>query len=439
MADVNCPIRPEDGSFGHLRSSDADFNNNEPWNNDHDDNGIFEPLAVVGLSLKFPQDATTPETFFQMMMEKRCVMRKWPTDRINIEAFYSPTNDSVDTIPFLGGHFLKDPLEKFDAPFFSLTASEAKAMDPQQRLLLETAYRALENAGIPLERAVGSNTSVHTGCFSDDYRMTLSKDPSTLPRYTATGVAPSMLAARLSWFFNFTGPCVNLDSACSSSMVAFDLACQGLRNRETNMALVGGANVILGLEMSLPLSNMNFLSHDSRCFSFDHRANGYGRGEGFGVVVIKRLSDAIRDGDTIRAVVRSTGSNQDGRTPGITQPSMEAQLSLIRRTYAKAGLDMGPTRYVEAHGTGTRIGDPVEAEAIGKAFGKYRSQIDPLFIRGAVKSNIGHLEGASGIAGIIKAILVLESAVIPPNANFEKLNPNIDADGLNIAVGRVIY
>ncbi|KAI4277764.1 MAG: hypothetical protein LQ337_001522 [Flavoplaca oasis] len=177
---------------------------------------------------------------------------------------------------------------------------------------------------------------------------------------------------------------------------------------------------------------MNFLSHDSRCFSFDHRANGYGRGEGFGVVVIKRLSDAIQDGDTIRAVVRSTGSNQDGRTPGITQPSMEAQLSLVRRTYAKAGLDMGPTRYVEAHGTGTRIGDPVEAEAIGKAFRKYRSQLDPLFI-GAVKSNIGHLEGASGIAGIIKAILVLESAVIPPNANFEKLNPNIDADGLNIA------
>ncbi|KAL9636598.1 MAG: hypothetical protein Q9204_002194, partial [Flavoplaca sp. TL-2023a] len=416
MVDVNYPIRPEDGSFDHLRSSDTDFDNNEPGNNDHKENGTFEPLAVIGLSLKFPHDATTPEKFFQMMMEKRCVMRKWPTDRVNIEAFYSPTNDTVDTIPFLGGHFLKEPLEKFDAPFFSLTASEAKAMDPQQRLLLETAYRALEN-----------------GCFSDDYKMTLSKDPSTLPRYTATGVAPSMLAARLSWFFNFTGPCVNLDSACSSSMVAFDLACQGLRNRETNMALVGGANVILGLEMSLPLSNMNFLSHDSRCFSFDHRANGYGRGEGFGVVVIKRLSDAIQDGDTIRAVVRSTGSNQDGRTPGITQPSMEAQLSLIRRTYAKAGLDMGPTRYVEAHGTGTRIGDPVEAEAIGKAFRKYRSQLDPLFIRGAVKSNIGHLEGASGIAGIIKAILVLESALIPPNANFEKLNPNIDADGLNIA------
>ncbi|KAL8860211.1 MAG: hypothetical protein Q9178_003475 [Gyalolechia marmorata] len=420
------------GSIGPRQHKDSHLQDEEPSDDQKCRNGTFEPLAVVGLSLKFPEDATTPDAFFQMLLDRRCVMSEWPKDRVNVEAFHNPLNDTVDTVPFRGGHFLKEPLGKFDAPFFTITSSEANAMDPQQRLLLETAYRALENAGIPLEKAFGSNTSVHTGSFGDDYKLNLIKDPMTLPMYTATGVAPSMLAARLSWFFNFTGPCVNLDSACSSSMMAFDLACQGLRNGETDMALVGGANVVLGLEMSLPLSNMNFVSHDSRCFSFDHRANGYGRGEGFGVVVVKRLSDALQNGDTIRAVVRSTGSNQDGHTPGITQPSTEAQLCLIRRTYEKAGLDMRPTRYVEAHGTGTRIGDPVEAGAIGTAFRDFRTSSEPLFI-GAVKSNVGHLEGASGIAGIIKAILVLESAVIPPNANFEGLNPNIDADGLKIA------
>ncbi|KAL8902861.1 MAG: hypothetical protein Q9207_004326 [Kuettlingeria erythrocarpa] len=425
------PIALLNGSTSPHQHNEYHLQDKEPRNDQQCRDGTLEPLAVVGLSLKFPEDATTPDAFFQMLLDRRCVMSEWPKDRVNVEAFHNPLNDTVDTIPFRGGHFLKEPLGKFDAPFFTLTSSEANAMDPQQRLLLETAYGALENAGIPLEKAFGSNTSVHTGSFGDDYKLNLIKDPMTLPMYTATGVAPSMLAARLSWFFNFTGPCVNLDSACSSSMMAFDLACQGLRNRETDMALVGGANLVLGLDMSLPLSNMNFVSHDSRCFSFDHRANGYGRGEGFGAVVVKRLSDALRNGDTIRAVVRSTGSNQDGHTPGITQPSTEAQLRLIRRTYEKAGLDMGPTRYVEAHGTGTRIGDPVEAGAIGTAFRDFRSSCDPLFI-GTVKSNIGHLEGASGIAGIIKAILVLESAVIPPNANFERLNPNIDADGLRI-------
>ncbi|KAL8846747.1 MAG: hypothetical protein Q9221_008190 [Calogaya cf. arnoldii] len=411
------PIALQDGGIGQRRHSDYDLLHGKPRDDQQQINGTFEPLAVVGLSLKFPEDATTPDAFFQMLLDRRCVMSEWPKDRVNVEAFHDPLNDTVDTIPFRGGHFLKEPLGNFDAPFFTLTSSEANAMDPQQRLLLETAYRALENAGIPLEKAFGSNTSVHTGSFGDDYKLNLTKDPMTLPMYTATGVAPSMLAARLSWFFNFTGPCVNLDSACSSSMMAFDLACQGLRNRETDMALVGGANVVLGLDMSLPLSNMNFVSRNSRCFSFDHRANGYGRGEGFGVVVVKRLSDALPNGDTIRAVVRSTGSNQDGHTPGITQPSTDAQLRLIRRTYEKAGVDMGPTRYVEAHGTGTRIGDPVEAGAIGTAFREFRTSSDPLFI---------------GIAGIIKAILVLESAVIPPNANFERLNPNIDADGLRI-------
>ncbi|MCJ1386254.1 hypothetical protein MMC17_009380 [Xylographa soralifera] len=359
----------------------------------------YEPIAVIGFSLKFPQDATSSEAFWKMMTEKRCSMTEWPKERLNLDAFYHPDSSRPDTIPFKGGHFLEEPLGNFDAPFFSITPNEAAAIDPQHRLLLETAYRAFENAGISLEKASGSKTSVYTGCFADDYRLGIVKDPDLLPTYSATGVAITMLAARLSWFFNLSGPCVNLDSACSSSMMALDLACQGLRNKDSDMALVGGANLLISLEFSLMLSNMGFISHDSRSFSFDHRGNGYGRGEGLGVIVLKRLTDALRDGDTIRAVVRSTGSNQDGRTPGITQPNQEAQEILINDTYAKAGLDMQTTRYVEAHGTGTSIGDPIEASAIGRAFRKYRSAKEPMYI-GAVKSNIGHLEGASGVADI---------------------------------------
>ncbi|KAF2468466.1 reducing type I polyketide synthase [Lindgomyces ingoldianus] len=392
---------------------------------------LLEPLAVIGFSLKFPEEATSPEAFWQMLVEKRCAMTEIPKDRINIDAFYSPDKTRDDTIYPRGGHFLKESLGLFDAPFFSITSAEAAAMDVQQRTLLETAYRALENAGIPLEKANGSKTSVHTGSFTDDYRQMVFKDNDTLPKYAATGVAISILANRLSWFFNLTGPSIHLDSACSSSMMALDMACQGLRNGDADMALVAGASNILGLEPYLFLGNMGFLSPDSRCWSFDSRANGYARGEGCGVVVIKRLSDALRDGDTIRGVIRSTGSNSDGRTPGITQPSAQAQEILIRECYEKAGLDLGVTRFFEAHGTGTAIGDPIEVGAIGAAFSKYRSPEDPLYI-GAVKSNIGHLEGASGIAGLIKTIICLEKGVIPPNTNFEKPNPKIDAPALNI-------
>ena len=286
-------------------------------------------------------------------------------------------------------------------------------------------------AGMPIEKVNGSKTSVYTGSFADDYRTMTMKDPEGIPTHAATGTSISILANRLSWFFNFKGPSVHLDSACSSSMMALDIACQGLRNDDSDMSLVAGSNTAYALEQYLLLANMNMLSADGRCYSFDDRANGYARGEGFGVLVLKRLVDAIKDGDTIRAVIRSTGCNSDGRTPGITQPSGDAQEALIRETYSRAGLDLGSTRFFEAHGTGTALGDPTEASGIGAAFGKFRSPDEPLYV-GAVKSNIGHLEGASGVAGIIKTILALEKGVIPPNTNFERMNPRIDAPGLNI-------
>ncbi|KAL2871600.1 type I polyketide synthase [Aspergillus lucknowensis] len=393
---------------------------------------VLEPIAVIGLSLKFPQDATSPAAFWQMLMEKRCATTEVPADRYNIDAFHGLDTGRTNQVRPRGGHFIKEDLTLFDAPFFSITSTEAASMDVQQRQLLECVYRALENAGLPIDKVDGSNTSVYTGSFADDYRLMTMRDHDSLPRYAATGSSISILANRVSWFYNLRGPSLQVDTACSSSLVALDLACQGLIMGEADTAIVAGSNTLLGMDTSLILSNMNFLSPDSRCWSFDHRGNGYARGEGFGVLVLKRMSDALRDGDVIRAVIRSTGSNSDGRTPGIAQPSGDAQEKLIRETYAKANLDPSVTRFFEAHGTGTAVGDPIEASAIGAVFGRHRSPDEPLYV-GAVKSNVGHLEGASGVAGVIKTVLALERGIVPPNTNFEKLNPRIDAPMLGLA------
>ncbi|KAF4629252.1 hypothetical protein G7Y89_g8896 [Cudoniella acicularis] len=362
------------------------------------DDDILEGLAIVGFALRFPQEAVDAESFWTMLMEGRCAMTEFPSDRINLDAFYHPDSDRLGTIPLKGGHFLQEAVDVFDATFFSITGEEAAGLDPQHRILLETTYLALENAGIPMEKIARTKTSVHTGCFTSDYTSLFSKDPDVPSKYAGVGTAAAMLANRISWFFDLTGPSVNLDSACSSSMMALDIACQGLWNGDIPMAIVAGSNLVFGLDYFACLSNMGFLSTSSRCFSFDNRANGYARGEGVGVLIIKRIRDAIRDGDPIRAVIRSTGSNQDGHTPGVTQPSKDSQEQLIRDTYSKAGLSMHNTMFFESHGTGTLIGDPTEASAIGAAFGRQHTEDQPLII-GAVKANIGHLEGASGVAG----------------------------------------
>ena len=227
---------------------------------------------------------------------------------------------------------------------------------------------------------------------------------------------------------------MNLDSACSSSLSALHFACEDLLHGVSNMSVVGGCNLVFHPDILLTMSNMSFLSQDSRCWSFDHRANGYARGDGFGVLILKRLSDALKENLTIRAIIRATGLNQDGRTNGgITQPSGEAQKALIRDTFRKSNLDMKAVRFFEAHGTGTAIGDPIEASAIGECFRHYRSEEEPLIV-GAVKSNIGHLEGGSGVAGVIKTIFILEKGLIPPNTGFEKVNPRIDTRRLRIKV-----
>ncbi|KAH8730005.1 hypothetical protein GQ44DRAFT_673662 [Phaeosphaeriaceae sp. PMI808] len=393
------------------------------------------PIAIVGMAFQFPDDAEDVRSFMSMLMQARCASRDFPKDRLNGDVLYHPDASRGDSIPLRGGHFLNQSLGAFDAPFFSISASEAEAMDPQSRALLETSYRALENAGIPIETVSGSNTSVYTGNLGDDYKFFSAQDIEQNSRYGMVGMT-GLLSGRLSWFFNLKGPCLTVDTACSSSLVSLDLGCQSLSTGSANMSIVTGCSLLFSPNFFHLLSNMGMLSHDSKSYSFDHRANGYGRGEGIAALILKRLPDAIRDGDTIRAVIRSTATNQDGRTPGVTQPNPSSQAMLIRQAYARAGLDMWPTRYFEAHGTGTPVGDPIEASAIGSVFDKIRTPSDRLYI-GCVKSNIGHAEGASGLASVIKSVLILENAMIPPNANFERLNPKIEAMDLPIMVPSV--
>ncbi|PGH03618.1 hypothetical protein AJ79_07309 [Helicocarpus griseus UAMH5409] len=392
-----------------------------------------EPIAVIGLAFRLPDDAVSPENFWEMIMEKRCCSKKFPKDRMNIDAFHHPDPGRTDSTPITSGHFVQGDLAEFDGAFFNLTAAEASAIDPQQRIGLETAYQALENAGLPLEKIIGSKTSVYSGAAHQDYSSISQQDQMTSAKYTALGIDSSLFANRISHFFDFRGPSLHVETACSSSLMALHLSCQSLWDGSSNMSLTASSNLILSPGSVIALSNLGLLSPDGRCYSFDERANGYARGEGSVAIVTKRLTDAIRDEDTIRAVIRSTGANSDGHTPTLTQPSMESQEKLIKETYLKAGLDFVTTRFVEAHGTGTAVGDPIEASAVGAVFGKHRSSEQPLYI-GSVKSNIGHLEGTSGIAALVKTILALEKGIIPPNANFERLNPKIDAEYLNIAV-----
>ncbi|KAI0485236.1 lovastatin nonaketide synthase [Xylariaceae sp. FL0804] len=377
-----------------------------------------EPLAIVGMAFEFPQGASSADTFWEMIRDGRSACTEFPADRLNIDAFYHPQDNRPTSLPLRRGHFVKEDLAAFDAPFFSITPGEAGCMDPQHRRLLEVAYHALENAGMPIEKCAGSDTCVYTGCFTNDYLSILQQDYEAEQRHAAMGIAPSMLANRISWFFNFKGTSMNLDSACSSSLVALHLACQDLRAGASSMALVGGANFVFHPNFMKMMTDFNFLSKDGRSWSFDDRANGYSRGEGTAILVVKRLEDALRSGDTIRAIVRNTATNQDGRTPGITQPSQDSQVELIQQVFEQTGVDMEPTRFFEAHGTGTPVGDPIEANAIGQAFRNYRTPEDPLYV-GAVKSNIGHLEGCSGLAGVIKTVLVLEQGIIPPICGFQ--------------------
>ncbi|CAG8232080.1 unnamed protein product [Penicillium salamii] len=387
------------------------------------------PIAIVGMGFRGPAEASNVNKLWEMILAGREGWSPIPAKRWNNEAFYHPDNARYRSINVQGGHFLEEDISAFDAPFFNMTGDEAAAMDPQQRLLLEVTYEGLENAGISLNTIAGTDTPCFVGSFSADYTDLLLRDPECVPMYQCTnaGQSRAMTANRLSYLFDLKGPSVTVDTACSGSLVALHLACQSLQTGDASTAIAAGVNLILSHEFMSTMSMMRFLSPDGRCHTFDEKANGYTRGEAAGCLILKPLAKALRDGNTIRAVIRGTRSNQDGRTAGIALPNRVAQENLIRSVYQRTGLDPAETDFVEAHGTGTQAGDPLETKAISEIFAARRSVDNPVRI-GSIKTNVGHLGGASGVAGVIKAVLMLENRMFLPNRNFEKINPRILLD-----------
>ncbi|PYI09179.1 hypothetical protein BO78DRAFT_363301 [Aspergillus sclerotiicarbonarius CBS 121057] len=386
----------------------------------------YKPIAVIGMAGKFADEAENCEKLWEVLLQGKCTWQPFPRDRFNVDTHFHNNPERGGTFRAAGGHFFAEDLSRFEAGFFNISQAEAELMDPQHRLLLENVYHALENSGITQEQSKGTDTAVYVGCFSSDYGDMLNADPEQIQKHKILGVHNAILSNRISWFFDFKGTSVTVDTACSSSLIAVHMACQSLILGESNMAIASGVNIISYPNTMQDLSKLGALSPDGPCYSFDERANGYARGEGVGTVVLKKLSTAIRDGDKIRAVIRATAANQDGRTTGIFNPSTDAQGRLIRTTYETGAINMDQTGYIEAHGTGTSTGDPAELRAIASAFAD-RTSAHPLYI-GSSKSALGHTESAAGILGLIKTVFSLESGLICPNVNLEKLNPAIRAD-----------
>ncbi|KAF2667284.1 polyketide synthase [Microthyrium microscopicum] len=391
-------------------------------------------IAVIGMSCRFPGEAKSPDEFFEMLLHGRSAWSEIPNDRFDINSYWHPSHDRHGCMVGRGGHFLAEDVGLFDAPFFSFTAAEAQAMDPQHRMLLEVTYESLENAGIPLHTIAGSDMPCFVGGFTKDYEKLSSNDLDDTLLYSVTGNGISMLSNRLSWFYDLRGESVTFDTACSSSLVALHHACASVRASKSGcrQAIVAGSNLMLIPDPMVTMNPLHMLSPDSQCFTFDKRANGFVRGEGFGVLILKHIDDAIRDNDHIHAVIRGTGVNQDGRTPGITLPSADAQARLIQATYEAFNLSTSKTTYFEAHGTGTPAGDAAEIAAIASVFNRSNAE-NPLFV-GSVKPNIGHLEGAAGIASLIKSILAVSKGIIFPSINFEHPNPKLKLSERNLKI-----
>ncbi|KAI0009473.1 hypothetical protein F4779DRAFT_365857 [Xylariaceae sp. FL0662B] len=393
-----------------------------------------EPIAIIGSSCRFPGGSSSPSKLWELLRQPRDVLSEIPSSRFNVDKFYHPDPLHHGTSNVRHSYLLSEDHRVFDAQFFGVKPIEANAIDPQQRLLLETTYEALESAGLAIENIQGSKTGVFVGLMNEDYSSTIGCDLQNVPTYFASGTARSIMANRVSYFFDFHGPSMVIDTACSSSLVALHQAVTSLRDGESCVAVVAGSNLLLGPEYYVAESKLHMLSPTGRSRMWDKDADGYARGDGFGILVLKTLSQALADQDSIECIVRETGVNQDGRTKGITMPSPLAQAQLIRDTYAKAGLDLSKSsdrpQYFEAHGTGTAAGDPVEAEAISTVFfgaesGFKRTRNDPPLFVGSVKTVIGHSEGTAGIAGVLKASLALQHGTIPPNLLLNELNPKV--------------
>ena len=394
-----------------------------------------EPIALIGMGIDFPGSGPDLDKFWTMIAEGQDAVIPVPAKRWDRESLYAHEAGVPGKINTRHAAFLEN-VERFDAGFFDITPLEAAHMDPQQRLFLETAWHALENAGLPKAQVSGKDVGVFVGVHnhSADYQAMQFKNPETLDAYSATGTAHDMIGGRLAYWLDLHGPATTINSACSSSLLAVHLACQSLRSGDCSVALAGGLNLLLGPGFTIAAAQLQLLSGDGRCKAFDARADGMGRGEGCGVVILKKLEAARRDGDRVLAVIRGSAVNQDGKTNGLTAPNGLAQQRVLKRALVNAGVEPWEIGYVEAHGTGTALGDPIEVEALAEVLGGVR-RTEPCTL-GAVKANIGHLEGAAGIAGLIKAILVLRHRWLPPVANLQQLNPHLAIEGTGLAIPR---
>nr|VFK32333.1 MAG: polyketide synthase 12 [Candidatus Kentron sp. MB] len=396
-----------------------------------------EPIAIIGIGCRFPGDAENPRAFWNMLCEGRDGVVEVPPDRWDPRRFYDPDANKPGKTYVKHGAYLRQPIDQMDALFFGISPREAESLDPEQRILLEVVWEALEDAGLTVEQLAGSATGVFMGGFIIDHMAAATSilNRHLLNTHSAVGFTHTILSARIAYILDLHGPCLTMDTACSSSLVALHQACQSIRAGESEMALVGGVNVMYHAETPTAMCKSQFLARDGRSKSFDARGDGYGRGEGAGVVVLKPLTAARRDGDEIYAVIRGTGINHDGRTDGITVPNEKAQAALIRQVCERSGVTPGDIAYFEAHGTGTLIGDPKECGALGEVIGTDRDADNSCWV-GGVKANVGHLEAAAGVTGLIKTALCLHHRQVPPVANLQTPNPRIDFEKLGIRLPR---
>ncbi len=391
----------------------------------------MEAIAIIGIGCRFP-GANHPEAFWNLLRNGVDVISEVPSDRWDIDTFYDPKSATPGKMNTRFGSFLKQ-VDQFDPSFFRISPREAERMDPQQRLILEVAWEALENAVLAPNTLALSQTGVFIGMSSYDYAMLLNKNFDQINAYNGTGNAFSIAANRLSYLLNLHGPSVTIDTACSSSLVSLHYACQSLHTGESELCLVGGVNLILSPNLNIVFSQAGMMSADGRCKTFDAKADGYVRGEGCGVLVLKRLSEAQRDQDNILAVIKGSAVNQDGLTNGLTAPNGLSQQRVISQALKSAGVKPAQISYVETHGTGTSLGDPVEIRALKAVLMEGRSLDQPCYI-GSVKTNIGHLEAAAGIAGLIKTVLSLQHKEITPHLHLQQLNPYISFQGTPFSI-----
>ena len=397
------------------------------------ESSLDEPIAIVGISCRFPGGSVDPKSYWKLLCDGVDAIKEAPSDRYDINDYYDDDISAKGKMTTRFGGFLEQ-IDLFDPDFFGISPREALQIDPQQRIMLELAYEALEDAGIPPEKLKGSNTGVFHGVIWNDYATLQHRSgPEIIEQHSPTGSHYSIVANRISYYLGLEGPSLVVDTACSSSLVSIHLACQSIRNKESDMALAGGVNLIIAPDSTVNMSKFGAMAPDGRSKAFDHRANGYVRGEGAGTVVLKPLSRAIREGNRIYCVIKGSAVNNDGFSNGLTAPNPAAQRKVLQEACLRAGVAPGDVDYVETHGTGTMLGDPIEAGALGAVLGVSRPHEKPLLI-GSVKTNIGHTEGAAGIAGLIKVALSVYNRRLPPSLHFEKPNPHIAFDELNIRV-----